>query len=64
MGRRNIFTSVPTKPKVAKLAWAKAGKHFGQDPERLTYDSTERTWIAIVNGERLQMEEDKLRGLP
>jgi hypothetical protein len=63
MGKKAVYTEMPTKPKVAKIAWAKGLEYFKNPPDKLTYNSTTRIWSVWYKGWEMQFHEDDLKGV-
>ncbi len=63
MGKKNIYTSSPTKPRLAKVAWTYATESFkGNEPDELTYNARAQRWTAKYKGAVITIYDDDLRG--
>ena len=49
MGKQITYTSRPTGPRAAKVAWAQFESTLGKAPQQLHFDVMTREWVAISN---------------
>jgi hypothetical protein len=62
MGKKVVYTEMPSKPRVAKCAWAQAQKQFGKVSsiylEEVSEEGSE--WVVDVSGTRHRMPIQKI----